>query len=154
NVLSTLFWILTLLAYVRYSVRPNWARYLLVFVLMALGLMAKPTLVTLPCVMLLLDFWPLGRLQLGSISHPGGGPPPPEPWRRQEAHSISGERRPGLLTSAPTVEESKARNLKSRQVVRLTLSRLLLEKLPLLALSIASSLLTVRAHEALGALVQ
>src|SRR5205823_12097795 len=63
NVLSTLFWILTLLAYVRYAAKPGLARYALVFVLMALGLLAKPALVTLPCVMLLLDFWPLGRLR-------------------------------------------------------------------------------------------
>lgn len=41
NVLSTLFWILTLLAYVRYAARPGWARYLPVFVLMDLGLMAE-----------------------------------------------------------------------------------------------------------------
>ncbi len=62
NVLSTLFWLLTLGAYVHYVRKPNWQRYLWVVVLFVLGLMAKPMLVTLPCVMLLLDYWPLGRL--------------------------------------------------------------------------------------------
>ena len=62
NVLSTLFWLLTLGAYVYYVKKPHWKRYLPVFVLFVLGLMAKPMLVTLPCVLLLLDYWPLGRL--------------------------------------------------------------------------------------------
>jgi hypothetical protein len=61
NVLSTLFWILTLLAYVRYVERPGWFRYLQATFLFALGLMAKPMLVTLPFVLLLLDYWPLRR---------------------------------------------------------------------------------------------
>jgi tetratricopeptide (TPR) repeat protein len=62
NVLSTLFWLLTLGAYVHYVRKPHWQRYLSVVVLFVLGLMAKPMLVTLPCVLLLLDYWPLGRL--------------------------------------------------------------------------------------------
>ena len=41
---------------------PAWKRYLLILVCFALGLMAKPMLVTLPLVLLLLDYWPLGRL--------------------------------------------------------------------------------------------
>jgi Flp pilus assembly protein TadD len=61
DVLSTLFWMLTLWAYVRYAERPSVARYVPVFVLLALGLAAKPMLVTMPCIMLLLDFWPLKR---------------------------------------------------------------------------------------------
>jgi tetratricopeptide (TPR) repeat protein len=63
NVLSTLFWFLTLLAYVRYTEKPELFRYLLVMVIFGLGLMAKPMLVTLPFVFLLLDYWPLGRFQ-------------------------------------------------------------------------------------------
>ena len=62
DVLSTLFAMLTLWAYVAFTRRPSLHRYLAVFLLFALGLMAKPMLVTLPFVMLLLDFWPLGRL--------------------------------------------------------------------------------------------
>lgn len=69
NLLSAFFWLLTLLAYVRYAERPAFARYALVFLLMAMGLMAKPTLVTLPCVMLLLDFWPLGRTSWAAAPH-------------------------------------------------------------------------------------
>jgi len=61
NVLSTLFFFLTLGAYGWYSRKPHWTRYLLLVALFACGLMAKPMLVTLPFVLLLLDFWPLGR---------------------------------------------------------------------------------------------
>jgi tetratricopeptide (TPR) repeat protein len=64
DVLSTLFWILTIGAYVRYVEHPGLNRYLLVFLSFVLGLMAKPMLVTLPFVLLLLDYWPFGRLQL------------------------------------------------------------------------------------------
>ncbi len=62
DVLSTLFWMLTLWAYVAYVRKPRLRRYLLVVLFFALGLMAKPMLVTLPFVLLLLDFWPLGRI--------------------------------------------------------------------------------------------
>jgi protein O-mannosyl-transferase len=62
DVLSGLFFMLTLGAYVGYARRPfSLFRYLLVTALFALGLMAKPMLVTLPFVLLLLDYWPLGR---------------------------------------------------------------------------------------------
>ena len=62
NVLSGLFFLLTLAAYVGYARRHfSLVRYLAVVVLFALGLMAKPMLVTLPFVLLLLDYWPLGR---------------------------------------------------------------------------------------------
>ncbi len=62
NVLSTMFWLLTLLAYVGYVKKPSWQRYLGLMGIFVLGLMAKPMLVTLPCVLLLLDYWPLERL--------------------------------------------------------------------------------------------
>jgi Tfp pilus assembly protein PilF len=61
DVLSTFFWMLTLLAYVCYVERPSVSRYGSCVGLYALGLMAKPMLVTLPFVLLLLDYWPLGR---------------------------------------------------------------------------------------------
>jgi len=61
DVLSTLFWMLTMAAYVAYVERPQRRRYVLLFVVFALGLMAKPMLVTLPFVLLLLDLWPLAR---------------------------------------------------------------------------------------------
>jgi hypothetical protein len=81
NVLSTLFWLLTLLAYARYVHErnpPNIAGpqqkkhpglfYGLALALFACGLMSKPMLVTLPCVLLLLDYWPLNRWQMNSLS--------------------------------------------------------------------------------------
>jgi protein O-mannosyl-transferase len=109
NLLSAAFWLLALLAYVRYAERPTAWRYGSVFLLMALGLMAKPTLVTLPCVMLLLDFWPLGRTS----------------WMQSQ----------GLKTT------------------RRSAGWLLLEKVPLLALSAASSFLTIQGHREIGGLV-
>ena len=62
DVLSTLFWMLTVWAYVGYVRRPGLRQYAVVAGLFALGLMSKPMLVTLPLVLLLLDFWPLRRL--------------------------------------------------------------------------------------------
>ena len=69
DVLSGLFFMLTIGAYVRYARRP-WspARYGLVVLLFALGLMAKPMLVTLPVVLLLLDYWPLRRVESRKLS--------------------------------------------------------------------------------------
>jgi len=97
DVLSTLFWMATMLAYVFYARRPGVLRYVLVLALLALGLMAKPMLVTLPLVLLLLDYWPLERFELTRTG----------------------------LRRAP---------------------RLILEKLPLLALSLVSSLITLQAQ--------
>jgi tetratricopeptide (TPR) repeat protein len=62
DVLSGLFWMLTLHAYIRYRERPDsTGYYVAATVFLALGLLAKPMLVTLPFVLLLLDYWPLGR---------------------------------------------------------------------------------------------
>ncbi len=66
--LSGVFWMLTIIAYVNYVRRPGGWRYTLMLVAFALGLMSKPMVVTLPFVLLLLDYWPLGRLKLGSAS--------------------------------------------------------------------------------------
>ena len=68
DVLSTFFWLLTILAYIKYGKRPKRITYLLVLLLFALGLAAKPMLVTLPFVLLLLDYWPLDRFRLGRDS--------------------------------------------------------------------------------------
>ena len=66
DVLAGLFFSLTLLAYARFAERPDSKlRYALVLVALACGLLSKPTIVTLPFVLLLLDFWPLGRLSRG-----------------------------------------------------------------------------------------
>jgi tetratricopeptide (TPR) repeat protein len=74
DVLSGFFWMLTIGCYIRYTEQPGVRRYLLVFLVFALGLMAKPMLVTLPFVLLLLDYWPLGRLQWGSQGDSQGRP--------------------------------------------------------------------------------
>ncbi|HEY3570009.1 MAG TPA: hypothetical protein VGP73_18895 [Thermoanaerobaculia bacterium] len=92
DVLSAFFWILAMGAWARYARQPSAGRYGLVALLMILGLMAKPMVVTLPFALLLLDVWPLDRLSLG--------------WKR-----------------------------------------LILEKLPLLALSAVSSVITIRYQE-------
>ena len=70
DVLSTFFWMLTMWSYVRYVERSTVSRYLPVILFFAFGLMAKPMLVTLPFVLLLLDYWPLGRIQLGEAGKP------------------------------------------------------------------------------------
>ena len=97
DVLSGVFFMLTLLAYARYahSDRFSLGRYTTVLVLFALGLMCKPTLVTLPFVLLLLDYWPLRRI-------------------RDQRSDVG------------------------RQVLRL-----LMEKIPLLALSAVSNVITI-----------
>jgi tetratricopeptide (TPR) repeat protein len=76
DTLSTFFGLLSLIAYARYAEAPSIRRYAWVFITLALGLLAKPMLVTWPFVMLLLDYWPLGRLhgqrrdqRLGGASH-------------------------------------------------------------------------------------
>jgi tetratricopeptide (TPR) repeat protein len=63
DVLSGFFWMLAMGSYALYAERPGTDRYLLVLLLLILGLMSKPMLVTLPFVFLLLDYWPLGRFR-------------------------------------------------------------------------------------------
>jgi len=104
DVLSTLFGLLALWAYVGYAQRPRLGRYLAVVLFFGLSLMSKSMLVTLPFVLLLLDVWPLGRIAVGG--------------------DAAG--RPGL----PKDQRPKA-------------VRLAVEKLPLLVLTIASSVVTM-----------
>jgi Flp pilus assembly protein TadD len=108
NILCGFFFLATLAAYGWYARKPNWRRYFAVTALVACSLMSKPMAVTLPFVLVLLDYWPLGRI--------GGGASEP-----------------------PEVSRSK-------------LSNLILEKIPLLALSAASCLITLRAQQAGGAI--
>jgi tetratricopeptide (TPR) repeat protein len=115
DVLSTFLGLLTLGAYVRYTKRPHIGAYLWVVGLYALGLMAKSMLVTLPCVLLLLDYWPLRRF---------GWPLVPSPPPRGGAGQGEGGK---------------------------DLQRALTDKLPLLALAVAGSVLTSFAQQAGGA---
>jgi len=123
DVLSTLFWILTMGAYAWYARRPSVVRYAAVFGLLALGLMAKPMLVTLPLVLLLLDFWPLGRLT---------------------GNAECGMRSGGLTAKA----ERSAFSLRTAH----SALRVVLEKVPLLALAAAASVLTYVTQQAGGAM--
>jgi len=66
DVLSTMFWLLTMMAYTGYARRPNAGRYILTLITYVLGLLSKQMLVTLPFVLLLLDYWPLGRFHFGN----------------------------------------------------------------------------------------
>src|SRR5207245_10293167 len=70
DVLSGVFFMLTLGAYVRYVREPSSIRYLFVAVLFGLGLMTKSMLVTLPFVLLVLDYWSLGRFPHVSLAEP------------------------------------------------------------------------------------
>ena len=63
NLLCTTFFLLTLLAYMWYTQRPDWKRYLVVVALFIAALASKPMVITLPFVLLLLDYWPLRRIQ-------------------------------------------------------------------------------------------
>jgi protein O-mannosyl-transferase len=108
DVLSAFFWMLTLWAYVLYAERPSFKRYVWVLVFFVLGLLSKPMVVTLPFVLLLLDYWPLKRL---------------ESFHAYESH---------LSLSLPVFINK-----------RLSPSTLLiLEKVPLLILSLVVSILT------------
>ena len=80
NLLSTLFWLLTTWAYVRYGERPGWGRYALILLFFASGLLCKPALVTLPFVLLLLDYWPLRRFRLSTLN--------PEPSTTQQPATV------------------------------------------------------------------
>lgn len=63
DVLSTLFWMLAIIAYLRYLSRPDARRYVFLLAAFAAGLMSKPMVITLPLALLMLDYWPLGRLR-------------------------------------------------------------------------------------------
>lgn len=98
DVLSGLFWMLALWAYARYVEQPGLARYALVFGGFALGLAAKPMVVTFPCVLLLLDYWPLARF---SVLRPAGAAPfSSEEIRRNSALALVLEKVPLFVLSA------------------------------------------------------
>jgi protein O-mannosyl-transferase len=79
NVLCTMFFFLTLWAYGWYARKPGWKRYLVVAALFAAGLASKPMVITLPFVLLLLDYWPLERVR---GAHEEADKTPTFPWSR------------------------------------------------------------------------
>ena len=123
DVLSGMFFMLTLWAYACYvrSNRPTSGRYLAVVILYALGIMCKPTLVTLPFVLLLLDYWPLRRFALQS--------PWTKPARSTSNHDERGE------------NPSQGEQLPGRSI-----QYLLVEKIPFFVLSAASCTATLLAQ--------
>lgn len=116
GLLGGLFFIATLAAYTRYVKHPfSWPNYLLVVLCFVLGLMSKPVVVTLPFLMLLLDYWPFQRMKIaGEI----------------ETDSVSGENAKPQVVSAECLPSVSSPT---------SLSRLLLEKLPLFVLAIGAS---------------
>ena len=75
NLLSMMFFLLALGAYQWYARQPRVGRYAVVALLFALGLMAKPQVITLPCVLLLWDYWPLRRMSVPALGHSSGEVP-------------------------------------------------------------------------------
>jgi len=98
DVLSTLFWFLTMWAHAAYARRPGKGRYLVALGLFLLGLMSKPMLVTVPAVLLLLDVWPLRRLNLFP---PPDGAPGWKGWLRRVDAGSSASLRRLLLEKVP-----------------------------------------------------
>ena len=143
DVLSAFFWILTIGAYAQYAEKPNAQRYLLTLLFFILGLMSKPMIVTLPFTLLLLDYWPLKRfsfdrqgdtqevLTTGAVN------------RRKKKRK--GQSSDSNKISAPS--ESIPSLFPSVQI-----RPLLLEKIPLLILSAASSIITYVAQQKGGAM--
>lgn len=80
SVLAMLFFLLALYAYARYARKPGVVPYLVVAVLFAMALMSKPMVITLPFALLLLDYWPLGRMY-PSQAHAGSSEYSPQPMR-------------------------------------------------------------------------
>jgi len=74
DLLCMFFWLLTIAAYARYTRKPDLVRYLLALLTFTLALLSKPMAVTIPVVLLLLDYWPLGRLQRVKPSQERPGP--------------------------------------------------------------------------------
>ncbi len=99
DLLCTLFGFISLLGYVRYSRAPDWRRYFLVVIFFILGLMSKPMIVTFPFVMLLMDFWPLRRMQPLRIKRIESPPQADYPCNQRSFFMLLAEKFPLLLLS-------------------------------------------------------
>lgn len=98
NLLCTFFFLLAIGAYVWYARKPHASRYGVVFVLFALGLAAKPMVITLPLVLLLLDFWPLRRIR--GLNPGGNAPEVPAEFPQASLPQLALEKLPLLALSA------------------------------------------------------
>ena len=138
DVLSAFFWMLTMGSYVLYAKKPGAKKYLLTIVIFSLGLMAKPMLVTLPCALLLLDYWPLGRLRFNqSLDVPKISESKKE---RKRAKKISESAR------------GKQTTLTDRSQLLQRLWPVIREKIPFFALSAISSIVTAIGQQKMGAM--
>jgi tetratricopeptide (TPR) repeat protein len=136
DVLSGLFWMLTLLAYGWYARRPGILRYALVFLAMLLGFLSKAMLVSLPCVLLLLDIWPLGRWRLWAARQRAEAAPQRPVARRQRR--VARRQRPAAAVQRPLAPPER------RHADTPGIGWLLLEKLPLAALAVAAARMAVQ----------
>ena len=143
DVLSTFFWMLTMVAYGCFAEHRNLQRYTLVLVCFALGLMAKPMLVTLPFVLLLIDYWPLRRfgqkIALEGDPRRSVGSKRPEKGKAEQGRNNT--RRKGAETEKPVL--SKHRWGKTVPLVW--------EKIPLFVIAILSSVTTYAVQRRWGA---
>jgi tetratricopeptide (TPR) repeat protein len=131
DVLSALFFMLTLAAYASYVRNRSIGRYLAVSILFALGLMSKPMLVTVPFVLLLLDYWPLERGQTFAAANPS-------PRRRGGSERQS-------ATPHPSLSPSQGERIKVRGSYRVV-GALVVEKIPWFLLAAASCVATIVAQ--------
>ena len=113
SLLSTLLFFLALGAYGWYARKPSIARYCSVAFLFALGLMAKPMVITLPFVLLLLDYWPLGRMGPGAS-------PGPLATSRKPLPSLFLEKVPLLILSGASAVTTVAAQVRGEAVVSLS----------------------------------
>jgi len=145
DVLSIFFGMAALWAYGRYARTPGIRWYAAVLMLYTLSLLSKQTLVTLPAVLLLLDIWPLRRWQLfpGETSQTANAGKAPSPASRKGAKPK--ERTPADRDSSQ--EEAVP-------FPRMSLGRLLAEKLPLLALAVVFSVAIFRAQRVGGSVAE
>jgi protein O-mannosyl-transferase len=130
DVLSTFFWMLTMGAYLYYVERPGLLRHFAVLIFFALGLMAKPMLVTLPFVLLLLDYWPLKRFKQRAVSQAIAGPTGEMHVDQREENA---ERQTGLKYQWSLIRS------------------LLMEKIPLFVLAVLSCIVTYIVQQKAGA---
>jgi tetratricopeptide (TPR) repeat protein len=140
DVLSMFFGLASIYAYAFYAEHSKRSRYCLCLILFALSLMSKPTFVTLPFALLLLDYWPLGRWQkaLSAVKEP---PPASNSETRRNNKKSKADAKREEATSAP---------LKSRIP---DITSLVYEKIPFLLLTIFSSIVTFWGQSKFGLIV-